>query len=323
MPSLSHGSAEAAPPRHGGKTDFNGAVLLTFSGGIAHHSAMKLYASVFFLLLCSLNCHASPQTVRDAQGHSLTLAAAPHRIISLAPGTTEMLFALGLGKSIVGDTTYCDYPPAARNISKIGDVTVNYEKVVSLRPDLVVASDANTTAAARLRQLRVPVFAIAPTSYASVEQSLRSLGQLTGTLPRARLVVAGMEAARAYAARIAHRSPVKPRVLPAVGVTPLYVAGQGTFIGDLIAQAGGQNTVAAVSGYAPYSKELVLVHPPDFILADTASQAALEADPVLSRLPAVRSHRFISIDPNILNRPGPRLADALRQLARALHPGTL
>ncbi len=292
-----------------------------------HTRAIKLPVFVFLLLLsisllllCGACCLAAPQTVRNAQTHSLALTAPPHRIISLAPGTTEMLFALGLGKYVVGDTTYCDYPPAARKIAKIGDVTVNYEKVVSLRPDLVVASDASRTAAARLRQLRVPVFAIAPTSYASVEQSLRQLGRLTGTLPRAQVVVARMEAARAYAAQLARRSARHPAVLPVIGTNPLYVAGSGTFINDLIAQAGGQSTVA-ISGYAPYSKELALVHPPDFILADTTLQAALTADPVLSRLPAVRSHHFIAIDPNILNRPGPRLADALELLARALHPG--
>lgn len=284
---------------------------------------MKLSVSVFFLLLCSIGCQASPQTVRDAQNHSLTLAAPPHRIISLAPGTTEMLFALGLGKSVVGDTTYCDYPPAARRISKIGDVTVNYEKVVALRPELIVASDANSTAAVRLRQLHLPVFAIAPTSYMTVEQSLRKLGQLTGTLPRAQSIVASMETARLFAAHAAQRDRHHPTVLPIIGVSPLYVAGRGTFINDLIAQAGGQSTVAAISGYAPYSKETALVHSPDFILADAASQAALEADPVLSHLPAVHNRHFISIDPNILNRPGPRLADALRQLTRALHPRTL
>ena len=284
---------------------------------------MKLPGFVLLLLMWGTACLAAPQTLRDAQGRSLTLAAAPRRIVSLAPGTTEMLFALGLGKSVVGDTTYCDYPPAAQRVAKIGDVVVNYEKVVALRPDLVVASDANSAAAMRLRQLGLPVFAIAPTSYTAVEQSLRTLGLLTNTLPRAKLVVAQMEAARAFAVRAARRDPRRPRVLPVVGTGPLYVAGQGTFIGDLIAQAGGQSTVAAVPGYAPYSKELALTHAPDFILADAASQAALEADLVLSHLSAVQKRRFVSIDPDILNRPGPRLADALRQMARALHPGTL
>lgn len=284
---------------------------------------MKLPGFVFLLLLWGAGCLAAPQTVRDAQGHALTLAAPPRRIVSLAPGTTEMLFALGLGKSVVGDTTYCDYPPAARRVSKIGDVTVNYEKVVALHPDLIVASDANSAAAIRLRQLGLPVFAIAPTSYAAVEQALRILGQLTRTEPRARQIVGTMEAARAYAAQSAHRDHHQPRVLPVVGANPLFVAGQGTFIGDLIVQAGGQSTVGGVPGYASYSKELALTHPPDLILADAASQAALQADPVLKHLPAVRNRRFVSIDPNLLNRPGPRLADALRQLTRALHPGTL
>lgn len=284
---------------------------------------MKLPSFLVILLLCGLGCQASPRTARDVQGHTLTLAAPPRRIVSLAPGTTEMLFALGLGKSIVGDTTYCDYPPAARQIAKIGDMRVNYEKVIALRPDLVVAADANNATIPRLRQLGLPVFVIAPTSYAAVELSLHDLGQLTQTDAQARQAVARMQAARAFARRIVRQDSRRPLLLPVIGVGPLYVAGSGTFIGDLIAQAGGQNTAAAIGGYAPYSKELALAHPSDIILADKASQAVLEADPVLRNLPAVRARRFVFIDPNILNRPGPRLADALRLLTRALHPGAL
>lgn len=281
------------------------------------------FFALLLLLLCITSSPASPQAVRDAQGHVLVFAAPPRRIVSLAPGTTEMLFALGLGKFVVGDTTYCDYPPAARTVAKIGDLVVNSEKVIALHPDLVVASDANTAAAVRLRGLGLPVFSIAPTTYAAVEQSLLLLGRLTGTLPRAQTLAASMEGARFGAVRVTRRDPRHPTVLPLVGTNPLYVAGHGTFIGDLIAQAGGQSTANAVPGYAPYSKERVLVHAPDFILADPAMQAALKADPVLSHLPAVQQRHFISIDPNILNRPGPRLADALRLLVRALHSGTL
>lgn len=93
-------------------------------------------------------------------------------------------------------------------------------------------------------------------------------------------------------------------------------------MGDLIVLAGGSSS-AGISGYAPYSKERVLSQPPDFILADTRLQTELRADPVFRTLPAVRAGRFIDIVPTeILQRPGPRLAAALLQISRALHPGT-
>ncbi len=122
------------------------------------------------------------------------VAAVPRRIVSLSPATTEMLFTLGLGQSVVGDTVYCDYPPAARKIDKIGDVNTSYEKVLALRPDLIVADAvANARAVARLQQLGQPVLAVRPTSLAGVETSLRQIGARTGTQAQATQVVAQME----------------------------------------------------------------------------------------------------------------------------------
>ena len=111
----------------------------------------RRFLPIVFFLLCFASC----------------VSAAPpsQRIVSLSPGTTEMLFALGLGKYLVGDTTYCDYPPAAYAIAKVGDVYTSYDKVLALRPTLIVAdSTANARAVARLSALRQPVLAVAPTS---------------------------------------------------------------------------------------------------------------------------------------------------------------
>ena len=132
------------------------------------------------LLLVSLPALAFPVTVTDARGVRVTERAAPRRIISLTPAITEMLFALGLGSRVVGDTVYGDYPPAARRVAKIGDVRVNYERVVALRPDLVVGDAVATSSAiARLGQLRLPVFAVRPDTVDGVERDVRQLGQVT------------------------------------------------------------------------------------------------------------------------------------------------
>lgn len=171
---------------------------------------MRLFVCFLLLIWSSLNA----------------AAAAPRRIVSLAPGTTEMLFALGLGPRVVGDTVYCDYPPAARGITKIGDVNVNYEKVLSLHPDLIVASDANHSAAIRLQQLHQPVLLISPTSYLATEQSLLQIGAATGTQARARHLVAQMEAVRKSVALRAARDRRRPRVLAMLGL--IRCMSQGT-----------------------------------------------------------------------------------------------
>ncbi len=250
-----------------------------------------------------------------------TFAAPPTRIVSLSPGTTEMLFALGLGKRVVGDTVYCDYPPAAKAIAKVGDVNTSYEKVLALRPDLIVAdSVANARAVARLSALKQPVLAVAPTSLSAVETSLRQIGARTGTSVQADAVVAQMEHQARLAAKIAAADTrPHPRVLVVIQISPLWTAGRGSFLDDLIARAGGVNIGHAVSGYGPFSKEQVLANAPDVILGDAAVAAAFRTDPLLRRLPTVMHGRVYALPPDLTSRPGPRLADGLVLVAQALH----
>ncbi len=250
-----------------------------------------------------------------------TFASPPKRIVSLSPGTTEMLFALGLGKFVVGDTVYCDYPPAAKAISKVGDVNTSYEKVLALRPDLIVAdSVANARAVARLSALHQPVLAVAPTSLSAVETSLRQIGTRTGTSAQANAVIGQMEGKARLAARIAatDKRP-RPRVLVVIQVSPLWTAGNGSFLDDLIVRVGGINIGRAVPGYGPFSKEQVLANAPDVILGDSAVAAAFRTDPLLRRLPAVTRGRVYVLPPDLTSRPGPRLADGLVLVAQALH----
>lgn len=248
-------------------------------------------------------------------------AAPPRRIISLSPGTTEMLFALGLGRSVVGDTVYCDYPQAAKAVAKIGDVNVSYERVLALRPDLVVADGvANARAVARLTQLHLPVLAVFPITLPAVEDSLRQIGARTGTSKQAGQVIAGMERKARQASAIAAGDPrPRPRVLIVVQTTPLWTAGVGTFMDDLVTRAGGVNVGRAVRGYGVFSKEQVLAYPPDVILGDTGTLAAFHSDSLLSHLPAVRAKRIAALPPDLTSRPGPRLADGLILVAKALH----
>jgi len=245
----------------------------------------------------------------------------PKRIISLSPGTTEMLFALGLGKSVVGDTTYCDYPPAAKAIAKVGDVNTSDEKVLALHPDLIVADGvANARAVARLTRLHLPVLAVTPTSLSGVEDSLRQIGARTGTEARAKVVVGQMEHKLRLAAQIAAADGrPRPRVFVVVQTAPLWTAGRGTFIDDLVTRAGGINVGGKISGYGTFSKEHLVIHPPDVILGDTGTRAAFQADPLLRRLPAVRAGRIFAVNPDLTSRPGPRLADGLVLVARAIH----
>ena len=232
-----------------------------------------------------------------------------------------MLFAMGLGRFVVGDTVYCNYPSAALKVAKIGDVNTSYEKVLALRPDLIVGDAvANSRAITRLKQLHQPVFAVRPTSLSGVEDSLRQLGAQTGTSRQAAEIIVQMEHKAALAARLAlqDRRP-QPRVLIVVQTAPLWTAGRGSFLDDLVTRAGGINIGHSVPEYGAFSKERILLLPPDVVLGDASVAAAFRADPFLRRLTAVRLGRFYALPADLTSRPGPRLADGLLLLARALH----
>ena len=243
----------------------------------------------------------------------------PSRIVSLSPSITEMLFAVGLGPRVVGDTTSCDYPPAAKALPKIGGVVTNYERVIALHPDLVVAdSVANGAAVIQLKRFPVKVLAVSALDYFGTERALETLGEATGSLDRAKLVIRKMEAQRLRAAAIAakDRGPA-PRVLIVIGADPLWTAGMQTYIGDLITRAGGVNVAASIGTYAQYSREAVLAAQPDVILVDAVDRAAFLKDPAMRALAAVKSGRIYTLpDANTVMRPGPRLGDGLIAIAQ-------
>ncbi|HIG18941.1 MAG TPA: hypothetical protein EYQ31_17475, partial [Candidatus Handelsmanbacteria bacterium] len=178
----------------------------------------------------------------DDLGTEVVLSAAPQRIVSLAPSNTELLFAMGLGDRVVGVTKYCNYPPAAEAIEQVaGFSDLSVEKIAAVRPDLVVASRGNDAEGLEtVRQMGVPVFALANNSIADVIESVRRLGQLTGrqqagerlaTSLQARIdTVTTRVAPRLLAAQSDDKRHGRPRVLWGFAGDPIYTAGAGSII---------------------------------------------------------------------------------------------
>ena len=267
-----------------------------------------------------------PVTLVDALSHRVTLAHAPKRIISLGPSVTEILFDLGVGSRVVADTTYDNYPPPAAKLPRVGDfVNPSTEKILAFRPDLVVATRGNSTAAlATLSRLQVPVFAVDPKTYSDVASNVIQLGQLTGTAPRAAAIARYMSEMRLRIMQAVRKSHLaRPRCLIEVWNSPLTVVGPNSFVGDVLSIAGGKNVApVAPGGYPRISSESALLLRPDVIFL---TEPGLEPDSVRQRpgwrlAPAVKSNRIYKIDPDILNRPAPRIAIALQQIARDLYP---
>ncbi|MGQ9486600.1 MAG: ABC transporter substrate-binding protein [Armatimonadota bacterium] len=264
-----------------------------------------------------------PRRVTDFRGRTLVLRKPPQRIVSLTPGITEVLFAVGAGKQVVGVTTYCDYPPEAKRLPKIGDMRPNMEAVVARRPDLAVADGVlNRRFIPTLERLKLPLLVVAPKTWLEVAKMLRLLGRATGHDQEAeRLAVRFEQAHRRACSRPAN--PDAPKVLFTLNVEPLpmWVAGRDLFVNDMIRMAGGRN-VAEDGGvnYYTLSTEALFTKDPDVIITTVPADklSPLREHPVLRRLKAVRNGSVYSVDSNLFVRPTPRLLKGLEVLQRIL-----
>ncbi|HTR06679.1 MAG TPA: cobalamin-binding protein [Paraburkholderia sp.] len=267
-------------------------------------------------------------TATDDAGNTVTLPASAHRVISLAPHVTELLYAAGGGAKIVGAVAYSDYPPQAQQVPRVGDNrALDLERIVALKPDLIVVWRHGNAQQQldRLRALHIPLFFSEPHKLDDVATSLTRLGVLLGTQPAAQAAAGAYRRDIAQLrARYAQRAPVS--VFYEVWEAPLMTINGSHMISDVIALCGGRNVFAALEPLVPtVSTEAVLAANPEAIV--TASQGATSPDqplPSLTRwhswptLTAVARGNLFAIDGDLLTRPTPRLAQGAAQLCKDL-----
>jgi iron complex transport system substrate-binding protein len=276
------------------------------------------------LSLAALLVAVPAEAAGDLQG---SLPQPPRRIVSLVPSVTEIIYALGGEGRLAGVTDFCDWPPAARAKPSVGGMLApNLEVLVALRPDLVIAThDGNRQETFdQLRRLGIPVLDVSPRRLAEVEAVIVRLGALTGREETAP-AVAGALRRRVQAVEAAVRPFPRPKVLYVLWPEPLLVPGRDGILTELIERAGGTSITAGErQAYPRFSLEAVVARAPEVIVL--ASHGA-DRGPVarapwerLGTLPAVRAGRVHTVDGSYLHRYGPRLADGLEMLARAIHP---
>lgn len=263
-----------------------------------------------------------PLTVRDALGRRVTVPGPPQRIVSTAPSVTEILFALGLGRRVVGVSDADDYPPGEiRGKARVGGVILNAERILALRPDLVVGvAGLQQGQLERLIRLGLPVLAVEARSLDETFAQIRLLGRVTGSAPAAEQLLAGLRARTAEVQRRVRGRP-DPRVYVEIWDQPLQTAAAGTFIDDLVRRAGGRNLFADLRGWPQVAPEAVIRRDPEVILLTYPGRQRLLVRPGWAQVSAVRRGRVHELDAGLVSRPGPRLVDGLEQIARLLHPG--
>jgi iron complex transport system substrate-binding protein len=270
------------------------------------------------LLVCwalLLPAHAAAGRVADDSGQMLELARVPQRIVALAPHLTELLFAVGAGPQLVGVDSASDYPQAARALPRVGDAhRVNFERLVALKPDLVVVWLDGQRAAdlQRLRSLGVPLLYTRAARLDDVAHLLRMLGEVSGH------AAAGEGAAQEFTAGLAALKRTRRVPLPVfyqVWDRPLMTVGGGHWISEALALCGARNVFADLDAAAPVvSREAVLLRAPALVVGGSDGPDLRRDWQRHARLPAVRRGAFARVNADRLHRPSPRLLDGIAEL---------
>jgi iron complex transport system substrate-binding protein len=283
------------------------------------------FALALTFLVAASTLHA--RTVTDQTGRQVNVPDQPLRIVSIAPSATETVYALGLGSRLVGDTDYCDYPPQAKLLPHVGAmVNPSLERIVALKPDLVLGTDeANRRETAdQLEHLGIPLYGVTAHTVDGVIKSVEDLGHILNWDQATQQIVSSL---RARVAAVDQKVQGKPRtkVLFVVWYHPLITTGSQTFISDVIQRAGGVSISADMKTEWPHmSLEEVLSSAPDVILFPKSSAFApgvedFQTLPGWRDLAAVKNRHIYTVSETI-ERPSPRLVDALEELAKILHP---
>jgi iron complex transport system substrate-binding protein len=274
-----------------------------------------------------------PVTFIDDLGYTIALTEKPERIISLAPANTEILFALGLEDNVIGVTEYCNYPSETEYKEKIGSYTTpNIEKIVNLNPDLVLAAYGNPTGTVdALKRVNITVVGLNARNLDEILYDLRLVGEITRQSANASVLVADMvQRIEVLDERMSTlKDEERPGILHIIWHDPIWVAGKGTFEDELIHRSGGVN-IAPVEGYRALSLENLIELNPDVIITPSGSGMGctltnfcyeyIMDEPRLRHIEAVRTERVYVINADIVCRAGPRIVDALEEMARMTHP---
>jgi len=277
------------------------------------------------LLLWALAAVASAAvTVSDDTGQHVTLPAYPTRIVSLAPGATEMLFAAGAGRHVVATVQYSDEPPPARQVPRIGDVVaVDMERLVALHPDLAVVwpGGGNPAQIAEITRLGIPIYRQQVNRLADIAASLRRLGLLAGTSEVADRAARNIES-RLSALKTRYETGRHPSVFLEVWNHPIYTVGGAHLISDAITLCGARNVFGDLRDLGPaVDVEAVVARNPDIIVAAPPPGSGAEWLADWKRFPtlrAVRSGNLISFEDQRLTRLGPSVVDATEGLCKVL-----
>jgi iron complex transport system substrate-binding protein len=278
-----------------------------------------------YLLVCAPVL--ASRELKDELGRSVHLPDNPQRVVCLAPSLTETVYALGLGAVVVGVTDFTDYPPEAQTKPSVGGLTdASLERIISLRPDLVLAMKElnRQETVEELEHIGIPVYVVDPQGLQGIMASIQHLGDALNRTSDARRLLKRLEEQRvAVNARV--KGLPRLKVLVVIWYDPVITAGSKSFLNDVISAAGAQSITADMDQAWPQiSMEEVLRRSPDFVLLVRGAHGGITGEELKThagwdQLKAVRDNHVIYMGERLF-RPSPVVFDALEQLAKQLHP---
>lgn len=295
---------------------------------------ISLISLILMLLLMVLtNCKQNHHTkiieiseIVDDLGNSFQFESVPQRVITLAPNLTEMIYELEVDTILIGNTTYCNYPNEAKNITKVGDLlTVDFEKIVSLKPDLIfITVEGNSkNSYDKLKEYGFRVFVSNPRNYEGIKKTLLDFSKIFGKNRLAEEKICQWDSV-VYKLKVDSKSIDPKSAMFLISIKPIMLAGKNTFVNEFLKFCKLKN-VASVSdvNYPLFSREEILNQDPDYIIHSIMQKDVIldieNAYPEWSKLSAINKKRVISVDPDLFFRPGPRFVLALQDLYKELY----
>lgn len=292
-----------------------------------------LCLAIFASMLIFANCRSSSSApenkqtasatreITDDLGRKIFIPQKIERAVSLAPNLTETVFAVGAGDRLVGVTTFCNYPAEAQKIQKVGDtINPNIESIIALKPQIVFVSTASQIEAfmKTLESQNIAVFVTSPNNLDGIYKTIYQFGDIFSANEKAYQLVDELKkrVADVEAQTSGKAKPVKTFLQ--ISREPLFTIGKDSFLNDLIARAGGDSATKDVpTAYPKLSKETAsAMNPEAIILSD--SEDNREPNAAFKNSDAVKNGRVYRIDADIISRPGPRIVDALEEMAKDL-----
>lgn len=276
-----------------------------------HHASLGL---IFFLTL--VETASANITVTDDGAHQVKLTTPAKRVVSLAPHTTELLFAAGAGHTVVGVSAWSDYPAQAKNLPIVAEGgRLDLERIINLRPDLIIAwkSGSNARQIKRLKALGLTVFESEPRSLADIASSMERLSTLTDTTEGVQAAKLFREHADQLKQRYAGKKPL--RIFYQIWASPLMTLNDQHLVTEVFHLCGATNVFGKLSSLAPsVSAEAVVKANPDAIFLVDAEGPALDRWRALPQLKATQRNNLFTVNGTLLNRAGPRLLEGAAQL---------